>query len=100
MNTNHCTSLKTTAARNRVALSYHSVRGLYFLAVVFAATIIHLEKHVSNIDIRLFICLSFSTFNNKFSIKVKCNEYMELYRDCVLKKKWGLDTYCEGMRGL
>ena len=26
---------KTTAARNGVALSYHSVRGLYFLAVVF-----------------------------------------------------------------
>ena len=27
----------TTAARNAVALSYHKVRGLYFLAVVFAA---------------------------------------------------------------
>ena len=31
---------KTTAARNGVALSYHSVRGLYFLAVAFAATIV------------------------------------------------------------
>ena len=31
---------KTTAARNGVALSYHRVRGLYFLAVVFAATIL------------------------------------------------------------
>ena len=31
---------KTTAARSEVALSYHKVRGLYFLAVVFAATII------------------------------------------------------------
>ena len=31
--------IKTTAARNEVALSYHRVRGLYFLAVVFAATI-------------------------------------------------------------
>ena len=30
---------KTTAAQNEVALSYHSVRGLYVLAVVFAATI-------------------------------------------------------------
>ena len=30
---------KTTAAQNAVALSYHTVRGLYFLAVVFAATI-------------------------------------------------------------
>ena len=31
---------KTTAAQNEVALSYHSVRGLYFLAVVFVATIV------------------------------------------------------------
>ena len=30
---------KTAAARNEVVLSYHRVRGLYFLAVVFVATI-------------------------------------------------------------
>ena len=30
---------KTTAAQNEVALSYHRVRGLYFLAVIFVATI-------------------------------------------------------------
>ena len=30
---------KTTAARNEVALIYHKVRGLYFLAVVFAANL-------------------------------------------------------------
>ena len=30
---------KTTAAQNEVALSYHGMRGLYFLAVVFASTI-------------------------------------------------------------
>ena len=30
---------KTTAAQNEVALSYHKVRGQYFLAFVFAATI-------------------------------------------------------------
>ena len=30
---------KTTAAQNEVALSYHRERGLYFLAVVFVATI-------------------------------------------------------------
>ena len=30
--------IKTTAAQNEVALSYHRVRGLYFLAVVFVAT--------------------------------------------------------------
>ena len=30
---------KTTAAKNEVALSYHRVRGLYLLAVVFVAPI-------------------------------------------------------------
>ena len=32
--------IKTTAAQKEVALSYPSVRGLYFLALVFATTII------------------------------------------------------------
>ena len=31
---------KTTASQNEVALSYHSVRGLYFLAVVFAEIVV------------------------------------------------------------
>ena len=31
---------KITAAQNEVSLSYHRVRGLYFLAVVFTATIV------------------------------------------------------------
>ena len=31
---------KTTAAQNEVALSYHSVRRLYFLAVVFVTNIV------------------------------------------------------------
>ena len=30
---------KTTAAQTEVALSYHNVRGLYFLAVVFVTNI-------------------------------------------------------------
>ena len=30
---------KTIAAQNEVALSYHKVRGLYFLAVVFVRSI-------------------------------------------------------------
>ena len=30
---------KTTAAQNEASLSYHKVRGLFFLAIVFAATI-------------------------------------------------------------
>ena len=33
-------SQKLTATRNGVALSYHRVRGLYFLVVVFVATIV------------------------------------------------------------
>ena len=32
---------KTTAVQNEVALSYYRVSGLYFLVVVFAATIVH-----------------------------------------------------------
>ena len=31
---------KTTAAQNEVGLSYHSVRGLYFLAVVFVTLLV------------------------------------------------------------
>ena len=35
---------KTTAAQNEVALSYHSVRGIYFLAVVFVRSIFTVQK--------------------------------------------------------
>ena len=35
-----------TAAQNEVALSYHRVRGLYFLAVVFVATMVKCEFFV------------------------------------------------------
>ena len=31
---------KTTAAQNEVALSYYGMHGLYFLAIVFASTIL------------------------------------------------------------
>ena len=45
---------KTTAARNGVALSYRSVRGLYFLAVVFVRTIFCAnEKNDLNVIISL-----------------------------------------------
>ena len=37
---------KITAALNEVSLSYHKVRGLYFLAVIFEATIYN-EHEVS-----------------------------------------------------
>ena len=32
-------SYKITAGQNEIALSYHRVRGLYFLAVIFEANI-------------------------------------------------------------
>ena len=35
---------KTTAAHDEVALSYYSVRGLYFLGVAFAASIFTANK--------------------------------------------------------
>ena len=41
---------KTTAVQNEVALTYHKVRGLYFLAVVFAATIDFLVSLTSILD--------------------------------------------------
>ena len=37
---------KTTAAQNEVALSYHKVHGLYFLAVVFEETITMPYVHI------------------------------------------------------
>ena len=40
---------KKTAAQNEVALSYHRVRGLYFLAVVFAATIVAMVTTLQSI---------------------------------------------------
>ena len=46
---------KTTAARNGVALSYRSVRGLYFLAVVFVTTIIVSQPFFSNTIISQFL---------------------------------------------
>ena len=36
--------IKATAARNKISLSYHGVCGLYFLAVVFTATIVMKEQ--------------------------------------------------------
>ena len=46
-----CTILltKTTAAQNEAALSYHRLRGLYFLAVVFVRSIISKEFDLLNI---------------------------------------------------
>ena len=45
---------KTTAARNEVSLIYHRVRGVYFLAVVFAATVHNIISYVTE-TFRLYI---------------------------------------------
>ena len=42
---------KTTAAQNEVALSYHKLRGLYFLAVVFAGSIICCIMYIYGVQI-------------------------------------------------
>ena len=42
---NYILLTKTTAAQNEAALSYHRLRGLYFLAVVFVRRIYVLCKH-------------------------------------------------------
>ena len=36
---------KTTAAQNDVALTYHRMRGLYFLAVIFVRSIVLSYQH-------------------------------------------------------
>ena len=41
---------KTTAAQNEDALSYHRVRGLYFLAVIFAPTKVYVFIFYRNIS--------------------------------------------------
>ena len=43
--------IKTTATQYEDALSYHRVRGLYFQAVVFVATILYMENKTN-------VCLS------------------------------------------
>ena len=40
--------MKITVTQNEVALSYHKVRGLYFVAVIFAATIILSDAYSLN----------------------------------------------------
>ena len=41
----HIPLTQTIAAQNEVALSYHRVRGQYFMAVVFATTIVYSSPH-------------------------------------------------------
>ena len=47
---------KTTAAQNEVALSYHKVRGLYFLAVVFVIYSFRITNEVIGITTKVYAC--------------------------------------------
>ena len=61
---------KITAVQSEVALSYHKMRRLYFLAVIFAATLIYLlrdrgiKQNINNMEhiyIYIYIYSSIST---------------------------------------
>ena len=47
---------KTTAAQNKVALSYNRVRGQYFLAVVFVSTICITVRSKFFIMLSIMLC--------------------------------------------
>ena len=48
---------KTTASQNDVALSYYRVRGLYFLAAVFVATILFWFAHYLYYNSEVCVCV-------------------------------------------
>ena len=52
---------KITAAENEVALSYHSVLGLYFMAVVFEAKLSNLFTGGTTLTLLLFIAIQWTT---------------------------------------
>ena len=58
----HILLTKSTAAQNEVALSYHRVRGLYFLAVVFARSIVSYANN--NLETTLICYHRNSRFND------------------------------------
>ena len=60
---------RTTAAQNVVALSYHIMRGLYFLAVVFVTSIVAmhfitpvLECRVNELHFTVLQCIMYSVY--------------------------------------
>ena len=59
---------KTTAMQNEVAFSYHNVRGLYFLAVVFVTNICAIIIRETIIDFILYPNLLVSAIFVKYSI--------------------------------
>ena len=53
---------KTTDAQNEVAHSYHKVREFYFLAVVFAATLVNIIELIWSRSVRLNFYIRFSQY--------------------------------------
>ena len=78
---------KTTAAQNGVALSYHSVRGIYFLAVVFAVTI--KAKQCFTVPRGCFfyfeVCLYELNYLCKYICVLNCDEVIKRNRQNLLK---------------
>ena len=58
---------KITAAENEATLTYHKVRGLYFLAVIFAATIMHLMNYPLHIVLAV-VCTRLILTSTEFSV--------------------------------
>ena len=86
---------KTTAAQNEVALSYHKVRGLCFLAVVFVATIVLTEiiakcqwkvlKTRTNYKRTKNTFIIKRVFSTCFSISITTSEcHINLYKVCTV----------------
>ena len=75
---------KTTAARNEVALSYHKVRGLYFLAVVFEATIDYNFPQFVNVHYHCTLLLPY--IFNKQICKFRCSSSSRKIRKCLFLK--------------
>ena len=84
-----------TAAQNETELSYRRMRGLYFLAVIFVATIISMLKvrilsyfiKVQSVSIMKLICKApqFVSYSIHIFAHLQCllRELMEVYRDLL-----------------
>ena len=94
---------KTTAAQNEVALSYHSVRGLYFLAVVFVSNLLRIQGtvqlhgifsgiytfsvHCTHSALYIVYTIAYSVYNIHYthSLVIVCKLYNRL---TIIKKFW------------
>ena len=93
---------KTTAVQDEAAPSYHRLRGLYFLAVVFAATIDILSQnlwhsmHKSHTFWERICCTCSSANINTLQLHYSFNSYPNSHITDIFKSKvkLKLDTEC------